>query len=40
MLATLVLPADAGQVLGAAMSVEPRDGSPAPTGPVVFRVSL
>jgi hypothetical protein len=40
MLATLVLPADAGQVLGAAVSVEPRDGSVAPTGPVVFRVSL
>jgi anti-sigma-K factor RskA len=37
---TLEVPADSGRVTGVAMSIEPRDGSAKPNGPVVFRLSL
>ncbi len=37
---TLEVPADSARVTGVAMSIEPRDGSAKPTGPVVFRLSL
>ncbi len=40
MIMTLEMPEGAGQVMGAAMSIEPRAGSPAPRGPVLFRVQL
>lgn len=36
----LELPRTGERVLGAAMSIEPRTGSPQPRGPVVFRVEL
>jgi hypothetical protein len=34
------LPPDAGRVMGLAMSVEPREGSVEPKGPMVFHVDL
>lgn len=37
---TLEVPADSARVTGVAMSIEPRDGSAKPSGPVVFRLSL
>jgi anti-sigma-K factor RskA len=37
---TLEVPADSARVTGVAMSIEPRDGSTKPSGPVVFRLSL
>jgi hypothetical protein len=37
---TLEVPADSVRVTGVAMSIEPRDGSVKPSGPVVFRLSL
>jgi anti-sigma-K factor RskA len=37
---TLAVPEDSVRVTGVAMSIEPRDGSTKPTGPVVFRMSL
>ena len=37
---TLEVPADSNRVTGVAMSIEPRDGSAKPSGPVVFRLSL
>jgi len=37
---TLEVPADSARVTGVAMSIEPRDGSAQPSGPVVFRLSL
>jgi hypothetical protein len=40
MILTLRLPADSGRVTGVAMSIEPRDGSTKPSGPMVFRLSL
>jgi anti-sigma-K factor RskA len=40
MVLALELPATGERVLGAAMSIEPRAGSPEPRGPVVFRVEL
>jgi len=40
MVMTLEVPAGAGKVTGLAMSVEPRAGSKAPTGALVFRVEL
>ncbi|HEY6222832.1 MAG TPA: anti-sigma factor [Gemmatimonadales bacterium] len=40
MVMTLEVPPGAGKVTGLAMSVEPRAGSTAPTGPLVFRVEL
>jgi anti-sigma-K factor RskA len=40
MLMTLEVPPGAGKVTGLAMSVEPRAGSHAPTGALVFRVEL
>ena len=40
MLMALKLPADSAQVMGAAMSIEPREGSAEPTGPMVFHVDL
>jgi anti-sigma-K factor RskA len=36
----LAIPADAERVVGAAMSIEPRSGSPQPRGPMVFRVRI
>lgn len=36
----LDMPRDGGRVTGAAMSIEPRAGSPGPTGPMVFRLTL
>lgn len=40
MVMALEMPKDAGHVMGVAMSLEPRSGSPAPTGPMVFHVHL
>jgi anti-sigma-K factor RskA len=40
MVMTLEVPPEAGKVTGLAMSVEPRAGSTAPTGALVFRVEL
>ncbi len=40
MVMTLEVPRGAGSVTGLAMSVEPRTGSVAPTGPLLFRVDL
>ena len=40
MVMTLEVPREAGKVTGLAMSVEPRAGSTAPTGALVFRVEL
>jgi anti-sigma-K factor RskA len=40
MVMTLEVPPGAGKVTGLAMSVEPRAGSTAPTGALVFRVEL
>lgn len=40
MVMTLEVPPSAGKVTGLAMSVEPRAGSKAPTGALVFRVEL
>lgn len=40
MVMTLEVPPSAGKVTGLAMSVEPRAGSTAPTGALVFRVEL
>jgi len=40
MVMTLDVPPEAGRVTGLAMSVEPRAGSTAPTGALVFRVEL
>ncbi len=40
MVMTLDVPPEAGKVTGLAMSVEPRAGSTAPTGALVFRVEL
>ena len=37
---TLEVPADSARVTGVAMSIEPRDGSVKPSGPMVFRLSL
>lgn len=37
---TLEVPADSAKVTGVAMSIEPRDGSTKPSGPMVFRMSL
>ncbi len=37
---TLEVPTDSARVTGVAMSIEPRDGSAKPSGPVVFRLSL
>lgn len=37
---TLEVPADSARVTGVAMSIEPRDGSAKPSGPMVFRLSL
>jgi hypothetical protein len=36
----LELPGTGERVLGAAMTIEPRTGSPQPRGPVVFRMEL
>jgi len=40
MMAVLEVPAGAGPVTGVAMTIEPRAGSAAPTGPMVFEVKL
>lgn len=40
MVMTMEAPAGAERVTGIAMSVEPRSGSPAPTGTLLFRVAL
>lgn len=40
MILALGLPTDSVRVTGVAMSIEPRDGSAKPSGPVVFRLSL
>jgi len=40
MVMTLEVPPGIGPVTGVAMSVEPRTGSVAPTGPMLFRVDL
>jgi anti-sigma-K factor RskA len=40
MVAALELPGTGARVLGAAMTIEPRTGSPQPRGPVVFRGEL
>ena len=40
MVMSMEVPPGAGQVTGVAMSVEPRSGSAAPTGALVFRVDL
>lgn len=40
MVMTLEVPSGLGTVTGLAMSVEPRGGSPAPTGSLVFHVDL
>jgi anti-sigma-K factor RskA len=40
MVLALELPGTGERVLGAAMSIEPRTGSPQPRGPVVFHVEL
>jgi hypothetical protein len=40
MVMTLEVPRGIGPVTGVAMSVEPRTGSVAPTGPMLFRVDL
>jgi len=37
---TLEVPAGVARVTGAAMSIEPRRGSRAPTGPMVFQVKI
>ena len=34
------VPAGVPRITGAAMSIEPRRGSPAPTGPMLFRMNL
>jgi len=34
------MPADSSRVTGVAMSIEPREGSSAPTGPVLFKLGL
>src|SRR5439155_240546 len=36
----LGIPAGVARVTGAAMSIEPRRGSPSPTGPMLFRLNL
>ncbi|HWZ26942.1 MAG TPA: anti-sigma factor [Gemmatimonadales bacterium] len=40
MVKALEMPKGAGSVMGAAMSIEPGRGSPAPTGPIVFHYLL
>ncbi len=40
MVTTLDMPRTGGPVLGAAMSIEPRVGSAAPRGPMVFHLVL
>lgn len=40
MVMALEMPKQGGKVLGAAMTIEPRAGSAAPTGPVVFHKNL
>ena len=40
MVMTLEVPVGVGAVIGVAMSVEPRRGSPAPTSPLLFRAAL
>lgn len=40
MVAVAALPTDAGRVMGAAMTIEPRSGSREPRGPMVFHVQL
>jgi hypothetical protein len=40
MVEALEMPKGAGDVMGAAMSIEPGRGSPAPTGPMVFHYML
>ena len=40
MVEALEMPKGAGDVMGAAMSIEPGKGSPAPTGPMVFHYML
>ena len=40
MLMALSMPADSAKVMGAAMSIEPREGSTEPKGPMVFHVDL
>ena len=40
MVAVAALPTDAGHVMGAAMTIEPRSGSREPRGPMVFHLYL
>ncbi|MGH7549025.1 MAG: anti-sigma factor [Gemmatimonadales bacterium] len=40
MVMALDMPKEGGRVMGAAMTIEPRAGSPAPKGRVVFQASL
>jgi len=40
MVMALDMPKEGGRVMGAAMTIEPRAGSPEPKGPVVFHANL